>query len=411
MAAIAARGNPATGSVLPIGAAAECELSVVVPTRNEAESVGPFVAALEEVLSRADAEVLFVDDSSDETPRVVEALARQATIRVRLCHRPVAERRGGLGGAVAVGFAVAQGRFVAVMDADLQHPPSLLRSLLAAAVVEDADVVVASRFVGHGSVGEFGVMRRLVSRGSSRLAKLLFPRQLRRVSDPMSGFFLVRRERIAVERLRPYGFKILLEVLVRSAPLRITEVPYAFGQRVAGESKARAREGLRYLVHLLRLRVAILNLRLIKFGLVGLSGLVINMALLALLTEFGGLFYLASAVIATETAIVWNFAFSECWVFRDRGNGARCNRFVAFVVVNNMAFAVGGPLLWLLVSGLGMNYLLGNFASITALMLARFVIADALIWPNAYTTSALAREAPKQQLRARVLGYVNAALS
>jgi hypothetical protein len=100
-------------------------------------------------------------------------------------------------------------------------------------------------------------VRRAVSRGSSTLARVIFPGRLRHVTDPMSGYFLVRRERLAVSDLRPYGFKILLEVLVRSGPLRVAEVPYTFGERVAGTSKASLREGCNYLVHLLGLRLGL----------------------------------------------------------------------------------------------------------------------------------------------------------
>ena len=239
---------------------AEHQLSVVVPTRNEAAGIGPFLAALLPVLEGIDAEVIVVDDSTDGTPAAVERLAHRSTRPVRLLHRAAQERTGGLGGAVKVGFEAAHGRFVAVMDADLQHPPAVLPLLLNAAASGDgADLVVGSRFIGAGGVGDFGPMRNAASHGAATLARLLFPKRLRTVSDPMSGFFLVRRERLATSELRPHGFKILLELLVRSAPLRVAEVPYTFGERVAGQSKASLREGWRYLVHLLRLRVGVLR--------------------------------------------------------------------------------------------------------------------------------------------------------
>jgi len=237
---------------------AEHQLSVVVPTRNEAATIGPFLDALLPALEGLDAEVIFVDDSSDETPSAVEKSARRSTTPIRLHHRPAHERAGGLGGAVKVGFEAARGRFVAVMDADLQHPPAVLPLMLAAAApVGGADLVIGSRFTGVGGVGEFGPIRKAVSQGAASLARIFFPRRLVAVTDPMSGLFLVRRERLAVDELRPHGFKILLELLVRSAPLRVAEVPYTFGERVAGESKASLREGWNYLVHLLRLRLGL----------------------------------------------------------------------------------------------------------------------------------------------------------
>ena len=241
------------------------ELSVVVPTRNEAAGIGRFLDALLPALDGIDAEVIVVDDSTDETPEVVERHVHRSSQPIRLRHRAAHERTGGLGGAVKVGFETAQGRFVAVMDADLQHPPAMLPLMLAAAS-DGADLVVGSRFTGVGDVGDFGPVRTAVSQGAASLARLFFPRRLLEVSDPMSGLFLVRRDRLVVDELRPHGFKILLELLVRSAPLRVAEVPYTFGERVAGESKASVREGCRYLVHLLRLRFGVGRLRPIAAG-------------------------------------------------------------------------------------------------------------------------------------------------
>jgi glycosyltransferase involved in cell wall biosynthesis len=249
------------------GRGAERELSVVVPTLNEAATIDPFLDALLPALEGIDAEVIFVDDSADETPSLVLRRAAGSALPIRLCHRAADERADGLGGAVKLGFEATRGRFVAVMDADLQHPPAVLRSMLAAADRRDrADLVVASRFLEDGGVGDFGLLRQAVSHGASSVAKLFFPRRLKDVTDPMSGFFLVRRERVVVDDLRPQGFKILLEVLVRSAPLRVAEVPYTFGRRVAGESKASMREGRRYLAHVLRLRLDAARLRPIGLG-------------------------------------------------------------------------------------------------------------------------------------------------
>jgi dolichol-phosphate mannosyltransferase len=244
---------------------AEHELSVVVPTRNEAAGIGRFLDALVPALEGIDAEVVVVDDSSDGTPAAVENHARRSPLPIRLHHRAAHVRTGGLGGAVKVGFASARGRFVAVMDADLQHPPAVLPLMLAAAT-SGADLVVGTRFTEAGGVGDFGPVRRAVSQGAANLARLFFPKRLLEVSDPMSGLFLVRRERLVVDELRPHGFKILLELLVRSAPLRVAEVPYTFGERVAGESKASVREGCRYLMHLLRLRCGVTRLRPIAAG-------------------------------------------------------------------------------------------------------------------------------------------------
>jgi dolichol-phosphate mannosyltransferase len=140
------------------------------------------------------------------------------------------------------------------MDGDLQHPPELIGALLEQARRSKADLVVASRYCAGGDVGDFSAPRAALSRCSAQAARVLFPRRLRGVSDPLSGFFLIRRVAVDSAALRPRGFKILLEILVRSGPLRTSEVSFRFGERYAGESKASVREGVRYLRQLMELR-------------------------------------------------------------------------------------------------------------------------------------------------------------
>jgi glycosyltransferase involved in cell wall biosynthesis len=241
-------------------------VSVVVPTRNEAPNVRRLLERLACSQRGTPTEVLFVDDSDDDTPRVVRAAARDAApeLSVRLLHRAPGERHGGLGGAVVQGLRTARGPWVCVMDADLQHPPELIGQLLETAMGEDATLVVASRYRDGGSHrGLSSRARRCLSRTSSGVVKLLFPRMLRAVTDPMSGFFLLRRSAIDVETLKPDGFKILLELMVRVQGLQIAEVPFEFAPRHGGTSKAGAREGVRFLRHFMRLRAGSLRASLI----------------------------------------------------------------------------------------------------------------------------------------------------
>jgi dolichol-phosphate mannosyltransferase len=209
---------------------------------------------------------------------------------------------------------------------------------------------------------------------------MLFPRRLAAVSDPMSGFFLIRRDRLPLAALQPQGFKILLEVLVRGWPLRVAEVPYTFGERLAGTSKASPREGLRYLAHLLRLRGGRQPYRLVQFALVGASGLLVNTLLLAGLTEYAGVHYLLSAIVSTEVSIAWNYLFCELWVFTASSRRGWQTRLVAFALLNNAALAAGVPLLWFLVSQAYTQYLTANLISIVALMLVRFAVSELVIW-------------------------------
>jgi dolichol-phosphate mannosyltransferase len=213
------------------------------------------------------------------------------------------------------------------------------------------------------------------------MARILFPRRLRGVSDPMSGFFLVRRSALDLERLRPNGFKILLEVLVRNSFGSIGEVPYTFAERRAGESKASLAEGARFLLQLVRLRRPELTGRFARFAAIGLSGLIVNEALLALATERARLYYLAAAVISTQVSILWNFALTERWVYAGRS----CHfdwksRLGAFCLVCTTAQVLTTPILYLLVDLVGSPYLVANLFAIGASTLVRFTIAEGVIW-------------------------------
>jgi len=224
-------------------------LTVLIPTRNEADNVQLLLERLSNSLS-APAVVIFVDDSDDRTPQVVQQNAgRFALLDVRLVHRSRCERPGGLGGAVLRGLHCTDTTWVCVMDGDLQHPPERVPALLHAAEARGADLVVGSRYTPGGRNEGLGAVRTLISWGSTVAAKTVFPRRLRGVRDPMSGFFLFRREAVTAP-MTPHGFKILLEIAVRHPALVKCEVPFVFVERSAGASKGTLREGLRYL-HLL----------------------------------------------------------------------------------------------------------------------------------------------------------------
>ena len=226
-------------------------LSIVVPTRNEAANVAQLVSRISVALDdfEDDWEIVFVDDSDDSTPAVIASLA-EAGRPVRIVHREPGERSGGLSGAVLEGFAASDAAVLVVMDADLQHPPELLPQLVAPILAEDADVVVATRYAGTGTAGGLdGVGRRVISSGSRRVVQLVLPRS-RAATDPLGGFFALRRDVVDGVGLQPDGFKILLEILTRGRWRRLDEVPYDFAAREGGESKAGIREGVRFAGHL-----------------------------------------------------------------------------------------------------------------------------------------------------------------
>jgi dolichol-phosphate mannosyltransferase len=361
-------------------------LSVVVPTRNEAGNVDALLDRLAPVVSELDAEVIFVDDSTDDTPNVIRRASGHFAGSLRLVHREIGERTGGLGGAVLAGLRAAQAPWVVVMDGDLQHPPEVIHDLYRRASTGGLDLVVASRYCPNGDAGSFGRVRSLISRASTIAARAAFFRRLRNVDDPMSGFFIVRRQALQLDALQPNGFKILLEIIGRTPGLRVASVPFRFGERFAEQSKASMREGLRFLHLLCTLRFGSRLANFSRFTLVGVSGLAVNSLLLAFWTETAGLFYLISLILATQGSTLWNFTLTEFWVFHQhRLSRGLVRRGALFFAMNNVALLARGPMVFGLTSLLGLNYLLSNVVSMAVLLLIRFVAADSVIWKRTPT--------------------------
>jgi glycosyltransferase involved in cell wall biosynthesis len=248
----AARAQPAARAAQPLA------LTIIAPSRNEEESAPRLAEAVRQAMGGEPYELLFIDDSDDQTPAILEQLARRPELRVRYLHRPPGPGRwGGLAGAVTDGLRQSRAEYVCIIDADLQHPPEKIPELLAAARRHRADVVMACRYMpGGSSEGLAGPLRTLFSLGCKWVAKLLFPIRLWGVRDPLSGFLLIRRSIIDGVPLRPLGFKISLELLVRAPRNRLVEVPYRFRRRAVGSSKADLRVGKLFLQHLWRLRTS-----------------------------------------------------------------------------------------------------------------------------------------------------------
>lgn len=231
-------------------------LSLVIPTRNEVQNVQPLIGAVCAAVPGASKELIFVDDSDDDTPQAIQRSLHEADCPGVLLQRSMLNRGGGLATAVVRGFQMARGDLICTLDADLQHPASAIPLLVTQAERTEADVVVASRYLSRRvSAGFDGRGRWMVSLVARGLARAIVP-VARETSDPLSGFFLLRREVIAGVELRPTGYKILLEVLARGRWSRIADVPYAFHSRNAGVSKATMREGARFALHLGLLRTA-----------------------------------------------------------------------------------------------------------------------------------------------------------
>jgi dolichol-phosphate mannosyltransferase len=351
------------------------EVSIIVPTFNEAPNVPELVRQIGDAVADLEAEVVFVDDSTDDTAEVVRRVAESSTVPVRLIRRehPV----GGLSGAVREGLRSSTATWCLVMDGDLQHPPEMIPVMLAEADEAGVDVVVASRYLGEGSSGGLAnAVRRMVSRASTSLTRAMFPIRLADCSDPMTGFFAVRREAIDLSLLQPRGFKILLEILARHR-LAVAEVPFVFGRRFAGESKASVRQGLHFLRQLMALRFG----RMSRFAVIGGFGAVVNVGIVAALTSLG-MGYLVAALIAAESTILMNFFLQERFVFGDlrhEGHGT-LTRFAQSVTFNNIETVVRLPVLALLVQSAHIASVPATAVTLLAAFLVRFVFHARVVY-------------------------------
>ncbi len=223
-------------------------LSVIVPTYNEKENVEKLYLQVNDALSGIPYELLFMDDSTDETPQIIEALMSEHD-QIRMIHR---DTEKGLATAVVLGFQEARGDYLTVMDGDLQHPPKLLRSMYAC-LESGYEVCLPSRFVPGGSDGGLNLRRKFISWTARKIGNLSL-RSLHRMSDVTGGYFMIRKKCLEGADLRPIGWKILVEVLATANYSKVCEIPYAFQERNAGESKISLKVTLEYLKQLLELK-------------------------------------------------------------------------------------------------------------------------------------------------------------
>jgi dolichol-phosphate mannosyltransferase len=297
-------------------AASGLELSIVVPTFNEVDNVRILVERITEALDGVDWEVIFVDDDSpDGTADAVRELARRNR-RVR-CLQRIGRR--GLSSACVEGMLASSSPYVAVMDADLQHEERILPTMLEALRSQQADLVIGSRYAEGGSTGDFSHDRVRLSKAATRLALATTKVS---VSDPMSGFFMLTAGLVqgTVRELSAIGFKILLDILA-SAPegTRVEEVPYRFGERVAGASKLDSRAAWDYLMLLLDKTVGrYVPIRFLMFSAVGGLGVGVHMAVLTTLFKSGTSSFMWGQAWATLAAMTFNFALNNVLTYRDR---------------------------------------------------------------------------------------------
>jgi dolichol-phosphate mannosyltransferase len=356
----------------------EEKISIIIPTYNEKDNITPLLDRVAKALSGYDYEILIVDDGSkDGTIELASELAFKYPVKVIV-------RRGerGLATAVVHGLKSAAGQIIGVMDADLQHPPEVIPDLIKA-IQDGADMVVASRYIPGGGCPNWGLSRRIISRVALMISHLLLP-LTRQVKDPLAGFFMFRRQNVDPEKLRPIGYKISLEVMLIGRFQHVVEVPYIFEDRSAGQSKLNPGQQIDYLKHLFSLMARTGELgMLIKFMLVGLSGVIVNEGVYWLLTRFGGLaaYDWLAVIIGIEVSIITNFILNDTFTFAKRRAG---KSFMGRLLRFNLICIAGAVIQWglfmLFTRLFGVYDLLSNFIGIVVAFLWNYSVNRNWTW-------------------------------
>jgi len=363
------------------------DVSLVLPTYNEGKNIAEVIAQLVRVLDSVpnlQYEIIVVDDDSpDRTWEIALGLTDEFP-QLRVIRR---QDERGLSTAVIRGWQIAQGRILAVMDADLQHPPEVVANLCKE-MIRGADLGIASRHVEGGGVSDWSLARRIISRGAQMIGFMLLPEVIGRISDPMSGFFMIRRSSIQDRKLSPLGYKILVEVLGRGKVSWISEVPYTFRERVEGSSKLTNRIYLEYFQHLFRLRLYLLQISsFFRFCVVGASGVVVDMSLLFFLSDpkMLGWGLTRSKILAAEAALLNNFIWNDTWTFGDLAKhqntfGQRVKRFLKFNAICSLGIVFNVIIINIEFNLFHMNRYLANLIAIGLVTLWNYKTNKEFSW-------------------------------
>ncbi len=359
--------------------------SLIIPTYNESQNIQEIVGILSEILDRAipaDYELIVVDDDSPDRTWELACELIPDYPQLRVIRR---ETERGLSTAVIRGWQAAQGEILGVIDADLQHPPEILLQLWGE-IEKGAELAVASRNVEGGGVSEWSIVRRFLSRGAQLLGLAILPEAIGRLSDPMSGFFMVRRSAIANKLLSPVGYKILIEVVARGRIRWIAETGYVFRERVAGASKVTWKQYIEYLQHLITLRFSLWPVtRFLRFGIVGFSGVFVDLGVFYLLRTVLEIGLTRSAIFSSEIAIINNFLWNDLWTFGDvsskqTGNRKRLRRFLKFNLVCLAGVIVNVSIVNLLFNIVHINEYLAKLMAIVMTTFLNFWLNSKLSW-------------------------------
>jgi len=368
------------------------DLTVIIPTFKEESNIATIIREVDAVLSRnaINGEILVVDDNSpDRTIGIVRDL--QKTIP----HLSLVVRNEdhGLSQSVVEGFQKAQSDIFLVMDADLSHPPDHIPEMLAE-IRAGNDIVIGSRYMEGGGIKKWPLKRRVISKGATFLGRLLFPE----IRDPVSGFFAVKKSVVEHAELKPRGYKILLEVLGKGTWKTAKEIPFEFVDRAVGSSKLGLDTITEYAAQVIDNACFSWThhesvvwqewIKLFKYGIVGLSGIIVNEGVLIYLKEFVHLSLPVSSIFAIELSILSNFIWNDVWTFNsDRKHtlSHRWQRLLSFQGVSIGGAIINFAILNVLAILIGIDYRIANIIGILVAFAWNFWINRRFTWKKQCT--------------------------
>jgi dolichol-phosphate mannosyltransferase len=370
----------------------KAKLSIVLPTYNESRNIVNMLDSIAETLSSySAAEIIVVDDNSpDGTAAIASLHAKNISDRYnKKLHVEIIRREGkfGLSSAIVAGVQSATGDLVVVMDGDFSHPPHIIPSIIDALQHSNCDIVVASRYIKGGSIIGWPFKRRLMSKGATKIAQYGLGIEIK---DPVSGFFAFRRDVINGIRFDAIGYKMLLEILVKTKGARVKEIPYTFTDRSKGDSKLDIGIMLDYLRAVMRLyrygksmrqkerRTSVHFLsKAGRFYTVGASGLLVNYTASLLFNMLApNVWYLYSTIFGILISMTSNFFLNKAWTFEDREftvkkTGIQLGMFIGFSSLGAMIQLL---LLYALVENYNMEYPSSLILAVAAASVGNFLL-------------------------------------
>lgn len=350
-------------------------VSIIIPTFNEKINVVKIVERIRNAIDNIyDYEIIFVDDSVDDTTKYLENL-RKNYENVQYYHRL---GKKGLATAVVYGINMSRGDIVVVMDSDLQHPPELLPEMIRT-IEYGYDIVIPSRHLSGGEEGGLNVCRKIVSHTAAFIGKF-FLKELRNISDPTGGFFAFKKKILSGVILNPIGWKILIEILVRGKYTKVKEIPYKFDRRSSGDSKMSFKEQINYLKHIFRLvRCSQEDRRIFMFATVGFLGVIVNMIFYNIFVTLGFEVNI-SGTFSALIAMVGNFILNRNITWRDKKSSRFFVEAFKFLFVSCCGIIINVFILSLLHYKFKVNYNISNLAGIFAAVLWNYNLNRLWTW-------------------------------